>query len=364
MKIHEVIDFLEKLVPLSSQESYDNGGLIVGNRANELSRTLICLDCTPEVVQEAIDTNCNLIIAHHPIVFKGLKKLTGSNYVEGTVIACIKNDIALYAIHTSLDNYQFGVNRRIGEKLGLKNLRVLQPKKDVLCKLVVYTPHDKADELSAALFAVGAGKIGNYEECQFGVDGKGTFKPVGDANPTEGKLGERSFVNEVKLEYLVSTHLLKGVLNEMKRVHPYEEVAHDIIPLLNENQFEGSGMYGEFENPMDELAFLTVLKEKFNCGVIRHTKLQGKKIKSVAFCGGSGSFLLPAAKRVKADVYVSADFKYHEFFDAENDIVIADIGHYESEQFTVNLLADILNENFTNFALHLTGINTNPINYF
>jgi dinuclear metal center YbgI/SA1388 family protein len=364
MKIHEVTDFLERLVPLSSQESYDNGGLIVGNRNEELTGTLICLDCTPEIVQEAIATNCNLIIAHHPIVFKGLKKLTGSNYVEETVISCIKNDVALYAIHTSLDNYQFGVNRRIGEKLGLKNLRVLQPKKDVLCKLVVYTPHYYADGLSAALFAAGAGKIGNYEECQFGVDGQGSFKPVGEAKPTEGKIGERSHVDEVKLEYLVSTHLLKGVLNEMKRVHPYEEVAHDIIPLLNENQFEGSGMYGELENPMDELEFLRFLKDTFNCGAIRYTNLLGRKIKSVAFCGGSGSFLLPAAKRVKADVYVSADFKYHEFFDAEKDIVIADIGHYESEQFTVNLLADILNENFTNFALHLTGINTNPINYF
>ena len=364
MKIHEVTDFLERLVPLSSQESYDNGGLIVGNRNEQLTGTLICLDCTPEIVQEAIDNNCNLIIAHHPIVFKGLKKLTGANYVEETVISCIKNNIALYAIHTSLDNYQYGVNRRIGEKLGLKNLRVLQPKKDVLCKLVVYTPKDKADELSSALFAIGAGKIGNYEECQFEVEGRGTFKPMKDSNPTEGEIGVRSIVEEVKLEYLVSTHSLKGVLSEMKRVHPYEEVAHDIIPLLNENQFEGSGMYGELENPMNELEFLSFLKDNFNCGAIRHTKLLGKKIKSVAFCGGSGSFLLPAAKRVKADVYVSADFKYHEFFDAEKDIVIADIGHYESEQFTVNLLADILNENFTNFALHLTGINTNPINYF
>jgi len=364
MKISEVVEFLEQLVPLSSQESYDNGGLIVGSRTNEITRTLICLDCTPEVVQEAIDKKCNLIIAHHPIVFKGLKKLTGSNYVEETVIQCIKNDISLYAIHTSLDNFRFGVNRRIGEKLGLKNLQVLQPKKDVLCKLVVYTPHAVAEELSDALFSAGAGRIGNYEECQFGSEGKGTFKPVGEANPVEGKLDERTHVQEIKLEYLVSTHRLRSVILEMNRVHPYEEVAHDIIPLLNENQFEGSGMYGELENPMDEIEFLSILKQRFNCGSIRHTKLHGKKIKTVAFCGGSGSFLLPAAKRINADIYISADFKYHEFFDAEEDIVIADIGHYESEQFTVNLLADILNENFTNFALHLTGINTNPINYF
>lgn len=364
MKISNVIGFLESRVPRSMQEAYDNCGLLVGDREQAITGVLIALDCTPEIVEEAEQTNCNLIIVHHPVIFKGLKKLTGTNAVEQTIIACIQKNIALYAIHTNLDNYQFGVNQEIGKRLGLKELRILRPKKEVLNKLIVYVPVDAASAVSEAVFSAGAGNIGNYKECSFTLEGTGTFMPVGDANPTTGELNVRSELRELRMEFLLSTHVIDPVLKAMREAHPYEEVAYELIALQNENQTEGSGMYGELEKPLDEVTFLAQLKKDFNCGCIRHTKLLGRQIKRVAFCGGSGSFLLQDAKAVGADVFITGDFKYHEFFDAEEELVIADIGHYESEQFTVNLLADILTENFSTFAVRLTGINTNPINYF
>ena len=364
MKVVEITNYLESLAPLSSQESYDNCGLLVGDRNAEVTSALISLDCTEEVVADALAKGCNLIIAHHPVIFKGLKSLTGANYIERTILACIKNGIALYAIHTNLDNYSKGVNYEIGQRIGLKNLRVLQPKSNVLAKLIVFTPETCLEQVREAAFNAGAGSIGNYNECHFELNGTGTFKPNESANPFDGEVGKRSSVPESRLEFLVSIHLISKVLAAVKQAHSYEEVAYDIIPLLNENQTEGSGMIGELETEMDEISFLKHLKSTFNSGVIRHTNLLNRKIKTVAFCGGSGSFLLSTAMRQKADVYITGDFKYHEFFDAENQILIADIGHYESEQFTSNLIADILKKKFTTFAVHLTGINTNPINYF
>ncbi len=364
MKVVEITNYLESLAPRSSQESYDNCGLLVGDRNAEVTSALISLDCTEEVVADALAKGCNLIIAHHPVIFKGLKSLTGANYIERTILACIKNGIALYAIHTNLDNYSKGVNYEIGQRIGLKNLRVLQPKSNVLAKLIVFTPETCLEQVREAAFNAGAGSIGNYNECHFELNGTGTFKPNESANPFDGEVGKRSSVPESRLEFLVSTHLISQVLAAVKQAHPYEEVAYDIIPLLNENQTEGSGMIGELETEMDEISFLKHVKSTFNCGAIRHTNLLNRKIKTVAFCGGSGSFLLSTAMRQKADIYITGDFKYHEFFDAENQILIADIGHYESEQFTSNLIADILKKKFTTFAVHLTGINTNPINYF
>ncbi len=364
MKIVDVCNYLELFAPRSSQESYDNSGLLVGNKSDEVKGVLICLDCTEEVVTEAAAKGCNLIISHHPIIFGGLKSLTGSNYVERTILACLKNNVAVYAIHTNLDNYWKGVNFEIGTRLGLKNLRVLDPKKNVLCSLAVYVPVMNLDAVNQAVFNAGGGRISNYEACHFHSEGVGTFRPIEGANPTSGHLGEMSEVEEVRAEYLVSNHLISSVLNAVKMAHPYEEVAYNIYDLHNENQTEGSGMIGELEQEMSEADFLNLVKATFHCGVIRHSELSGKKIKKVAFCGGSGSFLLQKAISEKADVYVSSDFKYHEFFDADKQILIADIGHYESEQFTSNLIASILIKKFTNFAIHLTGINTNPINYF
>jgi len=364
MKIQDVITFLEGIVPISSQESYDNCGLLIGDRTAEVKGVLLCLDSTEEVVEEAVRVGANLIIAHHPIIFKGLRSITGKNYVERTVLACIQHNIALYAIHTNLDNYRFGVNKEICDRLGLVNTSILVPKSDVLYKLAVFVPAEHHSPVSQAIFAAGAGEIGNYRDCQFYQEGTGTFRPVGEAKPFSGNLGELRSEKEVKAEFLVSAHRLGSVIAAMKEAHPYEEVAHDVFVLKNTNQTEGSGMIGFLEHPMDEMEFLKKVKETFHCGSIRHTLMLGKPFSKVAVCGGSGSFLLKNALAAKADIFITADFKYHEFFDAEGKIVIADIGHYESEQFTPNLLAELLKKKFTTFAVRLTEINTNPINYF
>jgi len=364
MRIREITSYLESLAPLSSQESYDNSGLIVGDPNVEVRNVLISLDCIEKTVDEAIQKKCELIIAHHPIVFKGLKKLNGKNYVERTVLKAIKHDIAIYAIHTNLDNYRFGVNDEIGKRLGLENLRVLLPKKEVLSKLICYIPQNHVASVSEAMFNAGAGRIGDYDECGFQASGTGTFRPNDAAKPFIGATDERSEVREVKFESVCSNHVLGKVVNAMLKAHPYEEVAYEVFAMQNENLYEGSGMVGELPAEMKTDKFLNHLKTSFNCGVVRHTAIVSDTIKKVAFCGGSGSFLLGAAKRSGADIFITGDFKYHEFFDAENDIIIADIGHFESEQFTSNRIAAILTEKFANFAVHLTEVYTNPINYF
>lgn len=364
MKIKEITSYLESLAPLSSQESYDNCGLLVGDFNTEVTNALLTLDCTEEIIDEAKKKGCNLIIAHHPIIFKGLSKLNGKNYVERTVIKAIQNNIAIYAIHTNLDNYRFGVNHEIAERIGLTNVRILEPKSNVLHKLVVHCPTENAAQLTNALFEAGAGDIGNYSECSFETTGTGAFKPNEYSHPVIGTQGIREQVNETKIEVLCSIHALNKVVTAMKAAHPYEEVAYDLIPLTNKNSYEGAGMIGELETPITTIEFLEHIKRTFNTGCIRHTALIKPIIKTVAFCGGAGSFLLSNAIGQKADVYITGDFKYHEFFDAENNIIIADIGHFESEQFTPNLLNRVLKKKFINFAPHLSEVSTNPINYF
>jgi dinuclear metal center YbgI/SA1388 family protein len=315
------------------------------------------------VVDEAVAKGCNLIVAHHPLIFKGLKRITGSGYVERTVEKCIKNDIAVYAIHTNFDNYHQGVNAEFGRRLGLTNLKVLSPKSEVLYKLVVFCPENEESRLNDALFNAGAGHIGNYSNCNFSSDGMGSFQPEAGAKPKVGEIGSRTILSEKRIEFLVSEHRLSASLVAMRSALSYEEIAHDIIKLSNVNQQEGSGMLGELTEPMRAIDFLKQVKQVFACGAIRFTAIEDKQVKKIAFCGGSGSFLLNHAIAEGADVFVTADFKYHEFFDADGQIIIADIGHYESEQFTSNLLVDILTKKFTTFAVRLTELNTNPINY-
>jgi dinuclear metal center YbgI/SA1388 family protein len=364
MIVKEVVDYLENVAPQSYQELYDNSGLITGNLHTTITGALITLDCTEAVVTEAIEKKCNLIIAHHPILFKGLKKLTGSNYVERTIIKAIKNDIAIYAIHTNLDNVHTGVNRKIAEKIGLRNLQILESKKGTLSKLVVFIPKENAESVVRALHEAGAGQIGNYKNCSFQVDGTGTFMPNQEANPFMGKADEQTFVDETRVELIFPSHLEKNILTTLRKSHPYEEVAYYVNHLVNDNQEVGSGMVGELEHALEPIEFLRCLKNNMHLTVIRHTPLLKQPVKKVAICGGSGSFLLSKAIQAGADFFVTADFKYHEFFDAENRLTIADIGHYESEVFTKELLGELLTKKFPTFAVNFSGINTNPISYY
>jgi dinuclear metal center YbgI/SA1388 family protein len=346
------------------QEHYDNAGLIVGDKNWDCTGIITTLDATEEVVLEAVAKNCNLIVAHHPIIFSGLKKINGKNYVEKTVIAAIKNNVAIYAIHTNLDNVLHGVNGKMAELLQLKNTTVLAPKAGLLKKLYTFVPAAYAPILRDALFAAGAGNIGNYSECSFNAGGEGTFKAGDNTTPFVGEIGQRHTEAETKIEVIFPAYLQTGLVEALKKAHPYEEVAYDIVTLDNLHQQTGSGLVGELEHPVEETVFLKLLKERFGLTVIRHTPLNNKPIRRVAICGGAGSFLIKTAIQNKADIYITADMKYHEFFDAEGRIVIADIGHFESEQFTIDLLAAILEQKFPTFAVLKTIVQTNPVRYF
>lgn len=363
-QVKEVLQKLERIAPTALQENYDNSGLLVGDASAEVKGVLISLDTTEEVVNDAIKNGCNLIISHHPIIFSGLKKITGTNYIERVVILAIKNNIAIYAMHTNLDNVAHGVNRMIADKLGLINLKILSPKKNQLLKLVVLVPSDHVETVRDCLFKTGAGNIGNYAECSFNSEGEGTYKANAKSSPFKGKIGERHFEKETKIEVVIPVELKKRVVSEMIKIHPYEEVAYDVIPLENEVSTIGSGMIGEFESAKDETIFLELLKTKMETKCIRHTNLLNKPVKRVAFSGGAGSFLLQKAIASKVDFFITGDIKYHEFFDADNQLVIADIGHYESEQFTIELIGGFLIENFSKFAVRFSEVNTNPINYY
>ncbi|WP_447640678.1 MULTISPECIES: Nif3-like dinuclear metal center hexameric protein [Chitinophagaceae] len=364
MKIKEIVQYLESIAPPSFQESYDNAGLITGDAGWECTGVLTTLDCTETVVKDAIAKNVNLIVAHHPIVFKGLKKINGKNYVEQTIITAIKNDIAIYAIHTNLDNVVDGVNARIADKINLKNRKILVPKTGELCKLVTFVPHDSVEKVRTALFHAGGGAIGNYDECSFNTKGEGTFKAAEGTNPYVGNIGERHLEPETRIEVIFPKHLKSRIVDALIAVHPYEEVAYDLYLLENQYQNVGAGLVGELEQAMEETAFLQLLKEKFHLQVVRHTAFLGKPIRSVALCGGAGSFLTGAAIGSGADIYITGDVKYHEFFDADGRIVLADIGHFESEQFTIDLLFDYLRTKFPTFAVLKSDIRTNPVYYF
>lgn len=363
MKIHEISRYLEQIAPLSYQESYDNSGLLTGYPQQEVKKALITLDCTEEVIDEAINKGCQLIIAHHPIIFSGLKKLNGKNYVERTIIKAIQNDIAIYAIHTNLDNIHTGVSKKICDRLELENCQVLAPKTGLLKKLIVHCPSKQALAVREAMWNAGAGSIGNYDHCSFNTIGEGTFRGNEHSTPFVGNQGETHGETEIQIAVIFPIHLQGRILQAMYSKHPYEEVAYDILSLDNKHLNVGSGMIGTLKEPMDTMDFLHFAKERMQTDCIRHTKAIKEKVKRIAVCGGAGSFLLKNAKQQQADVFISGDFKYHEFFDAENSLVIADIGHYESEQFTKELIRDILNEKFPKFATHLSELNTNPINY-
>lgn len=364
MKIAEIVQCLETIAPPSLQEDYDNSGLLLGNPQDEVRKALLCLDSTEAVVDEAIAEGCELIIAHHPLIFKGIKRLNGNNYVEKTLLKAIKHGIAIYACHTNLDNvHHLGVNSMIAEKLGLTHTRILRPMQSVLMKLVVFVPHAHTEAVLNAAFGAGAGAIGKYDECSFILEGRGTFRAGLGTNPFIGELGVRHTESESRLEWVVPRYKVSEVMQVIRQAHPYEEVAYDLYAMANANQDLGSGLVGELAEPLSPDAFLSLLKERMELKQVRFTQNGGKEIKKVAVCGGAGSFLIKDA-RVAADAYVTADVKYHEFFDAENALLLCDIGHYESEKYTIELFRRILSEKFPNFATIFARTDTNPVNYY
>ena len=364
METGEIIRYLESIAPPVLQESYDNAGLLTGNRDQNIEAVLLTIDVTEKVVEEATEKKAGLIIAHHPIIFTGIKKITGDNYVERTVIKAIKNNIAIYAAHTNLDAAKNGVNAKICEKLNLQKTFVLQPVKGKLKKLVTYIPLEYSNRVREAVFSAGAGSIGNYDYCGYTTEGTGSFRGNEAANPFTGEKEKIHFENEIRFETVFPSWLERDIINALLQSHPYEEVAYDIYTLDNQFAKTGLGMTGTLESPCNEKEFLEILKNTFNSKCIKHTSLRNKPVSKVAVCGGSGADLLSKAIAANADIFVTADFKYHQFFDAEEKIVIADIGHYESEQFTKEIFYDLLIKKFPNFAVRFSEVNTNPVFYF
>ncbi|TMM56113.1 Nif3-like dinuclear metal center hexameric protein [Maribacter algarum] len=363
MLVKEVTDILEELAPLAYAEDFDNVGLLVGDTNIEVSGILVTLDTLENVVDEAIENNCNLIVSFHPIIFSGLKKITGKTYVERVVIKAIKNNITIYSMHTALDNSKDGVNAKICEVLGIENPEILIPQKRTIKKLTTYVPEADAEILKNALFEAGAGNIGNYSHCSFVNEGTGSFQAETDANPVKGNIGEIHFEKETQIHVTYQKSQEGKVLNALFKNHPYDEVAFEVYSLENTNQHIGMGMIGTLKNPMEEMPFLNHVKKTMHASGIRHSNLIGKSVQKIAVLGGSGAFAISAAKAAGADVFITADIKYHQFYEAEDQIVIADIGHYETEQFTKNLLVDYLTKKIPNFAVRLAESKTNPIKY-
>ncbi|MGD9931775.1 MAG: Nif3-like dinuclear metal center hexameric protein [Mangrovibacterium sp.] len=363
MQISEITSFIESIAPLAYQEPYDNAGLLVGSPTEEVESVLISLDVTEAVVDEAIAGGFKLIIAHHPLIFGGIKKLNGKTELERCLIKAIKNDVAIYAAHTNLDSVMGGVNSKICEKLGLINCQILSPIKGQLKKLVTFIPTAQASKVQQAVFEAGAGHLGNYDSCGYVLDGIGSFRGNESSNPFVGKKGNLHTEKETRFETIFPAHLQEKIIQALLANHPYEEVAYDIYPLDNEFLLAGMGMIGELATPMDEMEFLQFTKMEFQSAVVRHSPLLHKKVKKVAVCGGSGSFLIRQAIGAKAAVFITGDLKYHQFFEAEGKIVLADIGHFESEQFTKEVFYELLTKKFPKFAIRLSAIHTNPINY-
>ena len=363
MKLKEVFSLLEEIAPLAYAEDFDNVGLLVGNQENDLTGVLVCHDALEQVIDEAINKKCNLVVCFHPILFSGLKKITGKNYVERSIIKAIKNDISIFAVHTALDNHQNGVNKIFCNALGLVNTKTLIPKQNFIRKLTTFTIPENVEKVRNALFDAGAGKIGNYDDCSFTSQGIGSYMGNENSNPEIGERFEFVEAQEIKIEVTFEKHLESRILKALFSNHVYEEVAYEIYELKNSHQNIGLGMVGELENPMSENQFLNFVKTKMQCGSIRHSNLLERPISKVAVLGGSGSSAIKDAINAKADIFLTSDLKYHNFYESENQIVLADIGHFESERFTKDYIVDFLNKKITNFAIVLSEENTNPVKY-
>jgi dinuclear metal center YbgI/SA1388 family protein len=363
MKLSDICFFLDSAVPLSFQEEYDNSGLHVGSADSEITSALITLDVTEDVLAEAVQKGCNLIISHHPLIFNSLKSITGRTVAERIIKAAIKKDIAIYSAHTNLDALSDGVSRKMAEKLELMNISVLVPLKNKLLKLVTFIPDSHLEKVSDAIFNAGAGKIGNYDKCSFNTQGKGSFRGNEESNPFTGNKGAVHYENETRFETVMFSYLKNDVVSALLETHPYEEVAYDIYALENDNIQVGLGCVGDLKEGVDEKHFLETLSVIFSSEGIKFSKPLAKKIQKVALCGGAGSGFLKEAIASGADAFVTADIKYHTFFDADGKLLIVDIGHFESEKFATEVLNDLITKKFPKFAVRFSEVNTNPINY-
>lgn len=363
MKVREILESLEHFAPLPLQDSFDNAGLQVGVTEVEATGTLLCLDVTEAVVDEAISLGFNLIISHHPLIFKSCKSITGKDYIGRCIFKAIKNDIVIYSAHTNLDNVVKGVNAKMAEKIGLKNIRILSARNDALLKLVVYVPSEYVGSVREALFAAGCGCIGQYDSCSYSCEGKGTFRPLEGTRPFCGVIGKLHTASEVRVETILPAHCKADVLQVLLDNHPYEEPAFDFYPVRNDWSQVGAGVVGELEKPMECRDFLWKVKQTFGVECIRHNGFNDRKIATVALCGGAGAFLIPQALHGKADAFVTGEIKYHEYFGYENDILLVQAGHYESERYTIELFSEVLGKSFPGLRIRQTECNTNPIKY-
>ena len=363
MKLRDLIFALESLAPPALQEGYDNAGLVFGDPETTIDSCLVCLDVTPEVLEEAIAASIPVIISHHPLIFHGIKKLEQGDPVADLLVKAIQHNIALFSVHTNLDNIHSGVNQILSDRLGIEKPEILKPAGGNLIKLAVFCPLAHADKVRSAIFEAGAGVIGNYDCCSFNVQGRGSFRANKNASPYVGEINQIHLEEEVRIETIMPKYLERQVVKAMIAAHPYEEVAYDIYPLLNSDPGVGAGMVGSLPGAKDELTFMAELKKTLGVPVLRHSALLGSKVSRVAVCGGSGSFLLEDAIRAGADAFITADVKYHQFQLAAGRILFIDAGHFETEQFTVELIARYLNDIFSNFAVHISKMAHNPVNY-
>jgi dinuclear metal center YbgI/SA1388 family protein len=363
MKLKDLCSYLDSAVPLSFQEGYDNSGLQVGLPDREISSAMITLDVTEEVIEEAVSEKCDIIISHHPLLFTGIKKLSGSTFTERILYKSVRHDIAIYSSHTNLDIFSNGVSRKMAGKLNLKGIKVLSPLKNSLLKLVTYIPETHLEKVRDALFDSGAGVIGNYDRCGFSSLGTGSFRGNDNTKPFSGEKGKINFEKEIRFETVLFSHLKEKVIKVLLDVHPYEEVAYDIYSLENENVDVGLGCVGELDDQMSEVDFLKRVSSVFDAKGIRYSKLTGKPVKKIALCGGSGSLLINMAIASGSDAFITADIKYHNFSDADSKILLVDAGHFESEKFSTEILYDLIIKKFPKFAVRFSEKNTNPINY-
>jgi dinuclear metal center YbgI/SA1388 family protein len=363
MKLEELSNYLDSAIPLSFQEEYDNSGLQVGLPGKEIASALLTIDITEAVLDEAVRKGCNLIISHHPLIFGGVKKITGRTYQERIIYKAIREDLSIYSAHTNLDTVSFGVSRKMAEKINLQDVKVLVPLKNKLLKLVTFIPASHLEKVREALFEAGAGVIGNYDKCGFTVDGTGSFRAGQGAKPFSGEPGKMHFEHEIRFETVIFSHMKTEVIRALLSSHPYEEVAFDLYPIDNDYIEAGLGCIGELDEPVTEADFLRQLSVVFETECVRYSNLTGRSVRKVAICGGSGSSLIRNAIDSGADAFITADIKYHSFFDADNKIMLADIGHFESEKFTTEILYDLIIKKFPKFAVRFSETNTNPINY-